>query len=102
MLRNIAIQSVIKQTNTMTVKRKFVTTEMNGFQNKLTPSFLILTLVKVHVKITPEIAMPALTKMNISSAPTLEFVSIKTSSVMDTSTVSMEKMRNLITATQLT
>ena len=97
MLRNIVTQSVMRQTNTWIVKRKFVSTQQNGFQNKLTPSFLILTTVKVPVKIHPEVAKPAQTQRNISSAPSLEFVSIKTFNVMDTSTVSMEKMKIMMT-----
>ena len=102
MLRNIVTQSVMRQTNTNIVKRKFVSTQQNGFQNKLTPSFLILTTVKVPVKIHPEVAKPAQTQRNISSAPSLEFVSIKTFNVMDTSTVSMEKMKNIFAANRNT
>ena len=83
----------MRPTNTNTVKRIFVKTKQNGFQTKLTPSFLILTTVRVPVKIPPEVAMPAQKQTNISNAKSQEFVSTKTFSVMDTSTVSMEKMK---------
>ena len=95
MLRNIVTQSVMRPTNTNTVRRIFVKTRLNGFHNTLTPSFLILTTVRVPVKIPPEVAMPAQTKKNISTAQSQEFVSTKTFSVMDTSTVSREKMKIL-------
>ena len=95
MSRNIAKKSVIRPTCTQTVKRTFVTTQlnMNGFQTKLIRSFLILTTVKVPVEIPPEVALPAQTQRNISTAPSQEFVSTETFSVMDTSTVSMGKMK---------
>ena len=96
MLRNTAIQSVMIQMP-MPVNRKSVTTQQHGFLNKLTPSLLILTTVRVHVKITPEVAMPARTQRTISTAPSQGFVFIETYSVMGTSTVTMEKMKNLIT-----
>ena len=98
MLRNTAIQSVMMRTLTDTVGRKYVTTQQNGFLNKLTPSLLILTTVRVHVKITPEVAMPARTQRTISTAPSQGFVFIETYSVMDTSTVTMEKMKNCMPA----
>ena len=100
MSRNIVTQFVMRQTNTMIVKRKFVTINRNGFQDKPTPSFLTLTAVKVHVKIPPKVAMPAQTKMTISAAPSQEFAFPKNFAVMDTSTVSMEKMKNMMTAIQ--
>ena len=95
MSKNIVAQSVMRPTNTETVKRTFVKTQQNGFQTKLTPSFLILTTVRVPVKIPPEVAMLAQTQKHISTAQSQEFVSKKTFSVMDTSTVSMEKMKIL-------
>ena len=90
---NIVAKSVMRPRpkKTITVRRLFVKTLLNGFHNKLTPSFLILTTVKVPVSIASEVAMPALTKRIFSTAPSQEFVSTKTFSVMDTSTVSMEK-----------
>ena len=105
MSSNIVTQSVMRQTNTENVKRTFVRTRLSGFHNnnrEMTPSFLILTTVKVPVKIPPEVAMPAQTQRNISTAPSQEFVSTKTFSVMDTSTVSMEKMKIMISAFQHT
>ena len=102
MLRNTAIQSVMIQTLTNTVRRKSVTIQQNGFLNKLTPSLLILTTVRVHVKITPEVAMPARTQRTISTAPSQGFVFRETYSVMGTSSVTMEKMKNLMTATKPT
>ena len=93
MSRNIVTKSVMRPTNTMPVKRKFVKTRQNGFQTKLTPSFLILTTVRVPVKIPPGVAMPAQKQRNISHATSQEFASTKTFSVMDTSTVSKEKMK---------
>ena len=102
MSSNIVTQSVMRQTNTISVKRTFVRTKHNGFHNKQTPSFLILTTVKVPVKIPPEVAMPAQTQRIISTAPSQEFVSTKTFAVMDTSTVSMEKMKIMISAFQHT
>ena len=102
MSRNIVTQSVMRPTNTLDVKRTFVKIKLNGFHNKLTPSFLILTTVRVPVYIAPEVAMPAQTKRNISTAPRQEFVSTKTFSVMDTSTVSMEKMKIMIPVFQNT
>ena len=81
---------------TNTVKRIFAATQQNGFHNnnkEMTPLFLILTTVKLPVKIPPEVAMPAQTQRNISTAPSLEFVFTKTFSVMDISTVRMEKMK---------
>ena len=101
MLRNTVIQSVMIQMP-LPVKRKSVTTQQNGFLNKLTPSLLILTTVRVHVKITPEVVMPARTQRSISTAPSQGFVFIETYSVMGTSTVTMEKMKYLMTATKLT
>ena len=103
MSSNIVTQSVMRQTNSIPVKRTFVRTKKNGFHknnSKMTPSFLILTTVKVPVKIPPEVAMPAQTLWNISTAPSQEFVSTETFSVMDTSTVSMEKMKIMISAFQ--
>ena len=97
-LRNIVKQFVTRQTNTCSVKKKFVTIKQSGFQNKPTHSFLTLTAVKVHVKIPPKVAMPAQTKMTISTAPSQEFVFPKNFAVMDTSTVSKEKMKNMMTA----
>ena len=47
--RNIVTQSVMRPTNTGPVKRTFVITRLIGFHNKLTPSFLILTTVRVPV-----------------------------------------------------
>ena len=85
----------------MPVKRTFVKTQQNGFQSKLTPtSFLILTTVRGPVKIPPGVAMPAQTQKIISTAPSQEFVSTETFSVMDTGTVSMEKMKIMISAFQ--
>ena len=100
MSRNIVTQSVMRQTNTKLVKRSFVTIKRNGFLYKPTPSFLTLTTVKAHVKIPPKVAMPALTKMTISTAPSQEFAFPKNFAVMDTSTVSKEKMKNMMTAIQ--
>ena len=100
MLSNIVRQSVMKATNTEVVNRRFVKTKQTGFQNRLTPSSLILTAVKVPVKIPPEVAMPAQTQRNISTAPSQEFVSTETFSVTDTSTASMEKMKIMISAFQ--
>ena len=100
MSRNIVTQSVMRLTNTVYVKRRFVETEQNGFQSKLTPSFLILTTVRVPVRIPPEVAMPAQTQRIISTAPSQEFVSTENCSVMATSTVSMEKMKTMIPAIQ--
>ena len=100
MSSNIVTQSVMRQTNTISVKRTFVRTRLNGFHAKLTPSFLILTTVKVPVKIPPEVAMPAQTKRNISTAPSQDFVFTETFSVMVTNTVRMEKMRIMISAFQ--
>ena len=102
MLSNIVGQSVMKPTRTEDVNRRFVETKRNGFQTKLTPSFLILTTVKVPVKIPPEVAMPAQTKRNISTAPSQEFVFTETFSVMVTSTVRMEKMKIMSPAFQPT
>ena len=105
MSSNIVTQSVMRQTNTIIVKRQFVKTKQHGFHNnnkKMTPSFLILTTVGVPVQKPPEVqvAMPAQTQMNISTAPSQEFVSTETFSVMDTSTVSMQKMKIMISAFQ--
>ena len=102
MSSNIVTQSVMRQTNTISVKRKFVRTQQNGFQTKLTPSFLILTTVKVPVKIPPEVAMPAQTQRSISTAPSQDFVFTETFAVMVTSTVNMEKMKIIISAFQPT
>ena len=88
-------QSVMKTTNTDTVKKTFVKIRPNGLHAKLTLTFLILTSVRVPVKIPPEVAMPAQTQKHISTAQSQEFVSTKTFSVTDTSTVSMEKMKIL-------
>ena len=95
MSRNIVKQSVMKTTNTDTVKKTSVKIRPNGLHAKLTLTFLILTSVRVPVKIHPEVAMLAQTQKHISTAQSQEFVSKKTFSVMDTSTVSMEKMKIL-------
>ena len=102
MLSNIVIKSATRPTNTNTVKRIFVINQQNGSTAKQTPTFLILTTVKVPVQKPPEVqvAMPAQTQRNISTAPSQEFVSTETFSVMDTSTVSMEKMKIMIPAFQ--
>ena len=100
MSSNIVTQSVMRQTNTISVKRTFVRTKQNGFHNKLTPPFWILTTVKVPVKIPPQVAKPAQTQRNISTAQSQEFVFTETFAVMVTSTVSMEKMKNMISAFQ--
>ena len=96
MSRNIVTQYAMRPTGTHSVKRTFVKTQLNGFHNKLTPSFLILTTVKVPVKIPPEVAMPAQTQRNISTASSQEFVSTETFSVINTSTAGMEKTKIMI------
>ena len=61
----------------------------------MTPSFLILTTVRVLVKIALKVAMPAPTKRIFSTAPSQEFAFPKNFAVMDISTVGTEKMKNI-------
>ena len=102
LFHNIAVKFATGQKNTEDVKSTFARTQLNGFLSKITPSFLILITAKVPAIIPPEVAMPAQTQRIISTAPSQEFVSTETFSVMDTSTVSMEKMKIMISAFQHT
>ena len=78
----------------------FVTNQQNYLQSNQNHSFLTLTAVQNPAKTHQLVAMPAQTKMTISTAPSQEFAFPKNFAVMDTSTVSTEKMKNMMTVIQ--